>query len=73
MKLYLISAKNGEFVGFTHSGDAHWTATGKHKPFGVPTLGDEFRNMHEEITVFPMIEIELTDEQVKKLKIPKKA
>ena len=69
MKVYLISAKNGEFIGFTDPRDAAWTATGKHPPMGVPTIGDAFRDCYEDTKTFPMIEIELTPEQVKALKI----
>ena len=72
MKLHLISAKNGEFVAFTNGGDANWTATGKHSPFGLPTLGVAFREAYDDITTFPMITIELTDEQAKELKVPLK-
>lgn len=77
MKLYLVSAKNGEFVGFTDRKDATWTAKGgcPPGPFGaVPTLGDSFREGYgddDEDAVFPMIEIDLTPEQVKACQIPK--
>lgn len=74
MKLYLISARNGEVVGFTNRTDASWTATGKFKPVWQPALGVAFReNAGAEDNPkkqFPMIEIELTPEQVKKLGIP---
>lgn len=76
MKVYLISARNGEFVGFTDKRDANWTATGTRAPFGLPTLGESFREMYGEEDDdgdvdgnFPMIEIELTAEQVKALEI----
>ncbi len=71
MKIYLVSAKNGDFVAFTSAVDAKWTATGRYRPaLGTPTLGDEFRNMHAPKKTFPMITLELTDDQVKLLKIP---
>ena len=74
MKLFLISSRNGEVVGFTDRTDASWTATGKFEPVWQPSLGAAFReNCGAEGTKkqFPMIEIELTPEQVKKLGIPK--
>jgi hypothetical protein len=73
MKIYLISARNGEFVGFTDRRDAKWTATGKNPPFGVPSLGEDFRENYADddaSATFPMIEIELTPEQVKQLEVP---
>lgn len=80
MKLYLISARNGEFVGFTNRADAVWTAEGGRSyasPYGgVPTLGDSFRDIAgggSRRPTFPLIEVELTDEQVKaaRIKLPK--
>ena len=70
MKIYLISSRNGELVGFTSSVDANWTATGKHAPIGTPTLGETFRDMNDSKKKFPMITLELTDDQVKALGIP---
>ena len=74
MKLFLISSCNGEVVGFTNRTDASWTATGKFKPVWQSALGASFRedNGAEDNPKkqFPMIEIELTPEQVKKLRIP---
>jgi len=75
MKIYLISAKNGEFVGFTDRRDAHWTANGGNAPgpYGaIPTLGDSFRDCYgegDEDAEFPLIEIELTPAQAKACKI----
>jgi len=76
MKLFLISSRNGEVVGFTDRTDASWTATGRHAPVGLPTLGAMFREENgadddDSKKQFPMIDIELTPEQVKKLGIPK--
>jgi len=71
MKLHIVSARNGEVVGFTNRADATWTATGKHRPVWQPSLGAQFREDHSESKTFPMISIELTPEQVKALRIPK--
>lgn len=72
-RLYLVSDRNGEVVGFRSSVDANWTATGKRAPaLGLPTLGVEFRAMHDKNKTFPVISIELTDEQVKALKLSTK-
>ena len=71
MKIFLVSARNGEFVGFTDRKDAQWTANGDMQPgpFGaIPSLGDSFRNDYsndDEDASFPLIEIELTPEQAK--------
>lgn len=69
MRIYLVSDRNDELVGFRSSADAHWTATGKHAPLGLPTLGDSFREINSQNKTFPIISIELTDEQVKALKL----
>lgn len=71
MRIYLVSSRNGELVGFRSHADANWTAHGTHEPVdGRPTLGESFREMNDKNKNFPVIDIELTDEQVKALRIP---
>lgn len=80
MKVYLVSGKNGEFVGFTDPKDARYAATGNTSGcFGVSTLGDAFRDAYadgvddsdddDDCPEFPIIEIELTPDQIAKAEI----
>ena len=84
MKIYLVSARNGEVVGFTDKKDAKYASDGFRIGFGmgVSSLGQSFREFYAEDgwedddgdevienDPFPILEIELTPEQVKALEI----
>jgi hypothetical protein len=77
MKVYLVAAPCGEFVGFLVKQDACYASTGIHTGFGVSMLAQDFRECYadddwgmddddsdDEATEFPMIEVDLTPEQV---------
>lgn len=72
MKAYLVwnpDAGDGEGVVFAEESDAKYASTGKRRHLtgiGIPTLAEEFREIYacdEPRKVFPIIEIEVPDEQ----------
>jgi hypothetical protein len=78
MKVYLVAAPCGEFVGFLDKKDAFYASTGirSRSSFGTSSLAENFRECYAEDgwdndddeeemdESLPMITVELTPEQV---------
>ena len=60
-QLFAVLAPCGEGVVFDNEVDARWTATGRGGGFGVPTVGDCFRDTYKG-EKFRMVKIQILEE-----------